>query len=260
MADRKIYHKCDFDELLEKTKLNIERYGLQVISIRASDYLPSFSYSVGLLQSFQHPEIICFGLNIDLMHVLINDVAGIIKKEGKIEPGKAYSNILENFDVQFLSVDPRNTGDYFGIALKYYKSENIPAMQLVWPDNANRFPWELNFQEGLIYKQPLLDRNVDFKFREAKNLGIFTSRQWLELDKPILHVVHNSDGDWQFLTGDELSEEDIRLVCLDDVLQRDATLNEVFNLDYGEQAERTHLGGKWERSEAEEEGDDDEED
>jgi len=195
MADKKLYHTRDFDELLQKTKLNIEKYGLQFISINATDYLPSFTYSIGLLQSYQHPEVICFGLKTDLMHALINDVAEMIKHSGKIEVGKLYSNIFSKVDAQFVSVDSRNTGDYFQFALKYYQRHQIPAMQLIWPDDANRFPLETNFQESLIYKQPLLDRNADFKFREAKNLGIFTTRQWLELDQPILRVVHDSDGD-----------------------------------------------------------------
>lgn len=245
MAD-KVYHTRDFDELLQRTKINIDKCGLQVISINGSEYLPPFSYSVGVWQSYSHPEIICFGLKIDLMHAILNDVAGIIKRDGRLNVSVNYTNIFKDSDAQFLPVDPRNVGDYFGIALKYYKCDQIPAMQLVWTDQNNRFPWESDFQEGLLYKQPLLDRNAGFKFREAKNLGIFTTRQWLELDWPILRVVHDFDGDWRFLTGDQLPE-DGRLVCLDEVVQKDATLNDVFNLEYGEVADRAHLRGKWTR-------------
>lgn len=36
------------------------------------------------------------------------------------------------------------------------------------------------FEKEYIYKQPLLDRNAEFKFREADTLGIFTTQQWLE--------------------------------------------------------------------------------
>ena|ERR1700743_3476321 len=184
------------------------------------------------------------------MHALINDVAALIKQDGKIEAGKTYSNIFKELDAAFVRVDPPNTGDYFKLALRYYQRPQIPAMQLVWPDDSNRFPWEVNFQKSLIYKQPLLDRNADFKFREAKNLGIFTTRQWLELEQPILRVVHDTDGDWQFLTGDQLPE-DARLVSLDQIVGKDNTLNEVFNLDYGKAADRLHIGGEWTRSNVE---------
>jgi hypothetical protein len=253
--DKKVYHKRDFDELLKETKVNIGKYGLQVMSIRASDYQPSFSYSVGLLESYRHPELICFGLSMDLMHALINDVAELIRKGEKIEPGRNYDNIFAKSDAQFLHVDARNVPDYFKLALEYYQLDLIPAMQLVWPDRQNRFPWDMGFEEEFIYKQPLLDRNADFKFRESKNLGIITTRQWLDLNQPILRVVHDDEGDWQFLTGDQVLA-DGRVVALEQMVIRDPTLNELFNLEYGEAADRTEVGGRWTRTKLNEEEDD----
>lgn len=89
--------------------------------------------------------------------------------------------------------------------------------------------------------------NAEFKFREPKNLTTFTTRQWLELRKPILRAIHEHDGDWQFLTGDQIPE-DIRIVALEQLVLRDKTLNEVFDLDYGEAANRDSIGGHWTRS------------
>lgn len=251
-------HNCkSIDDLLADTVLNIEKYGLQVISVKGSAYLPSFTYSIGLWQTYRHPELICFGLSTDLMHALINDVAAIIKQGEHIEAGKPYYNIFKNSPAEFLTVDPDNINDYFGVAIRHYKHDEFPAIQLVWTDRNNKFPWQEGFEEVFIHKQPLLDRNTAFKFREAKNLGIFTTRQWLDLKRPILRVVHDHDGDWQFLTGDQLPE-DIRLVALDQMVQRDITLNEVFDLDYGKAAERSHIGDKWIRSEADEDEDEEE--
>lgn len=250
MPENEPHHDCNLDNLLVKTAQNIEKYGLQVISVFGTDYLPSFSYSIGLQQTYGHPEIICFGLNTDLMHALINDVAALIKQGMKIEPEIMYTEIFKGLDATFLRVDPGNIDDYFGVAIEYYKNDQFPAMQLVWPDYENRFPWEEGFAHSLTDKQPLLDRNAAFKFREASDLGAFTTRQWLELDQPILRVVHDHDGDWQFLTGDQLLE-DARIVCLADLVKRDPTLNKVFNLDYGEAADRTAVGEKWIRSKVE---------
>ena len=120
-------------------------------------------------------------------------------------------------------------------------------MQFVWTDRKNNFPWDKDYEEEFKYRQPLLDRNTDFKFREEKNLGIFTTRQWLELNCPILRVVHNKEGDWQFLTGDQMPE-DIKLVTLEQMILRDKTLNEVFDLDYGEAADREFIGAEWTRT------------
>jgi hypothetical protein len=240
-------HKCiSTDELFKNTKSNIENYGLQVIIIEATNYLPSFAYSIGLWQKYNHPEIICFGFSNSLLHTLINDVAVIIKENGSLIEEKNYTNIFEDSKAQFLKVDPDNISDYFGTAINYYKTQDFPALQLVWTDRNNKFPWEENFEEEFLYKQPLLDRNSDFKFREPKNLTTFTTKEWLD-GKPIIKVYHDDEGDWIFLTDDETSVENTIIVALEQLVLKDNSLNEVFNLEYGEEAERESIGSEWTR-------------
>jgi hypothetical protein len=252
MTDNKD-HKCvDRNELLDKTKLNIEKFGLQVIMVNSTSYSPSFAYSIGLWETYKHPEIICFGLTNDLGHAIINDVAEMIKQGLKININENYADIFKDSRAEFLKVDERNIENYFGVALEHYKDDKFEALQLIWTDRNDKFPWEENFEEEFLYKQPLLDRNADFKFREPRNLTTFTTTQWLELHKPILRVVHDHEGDWQFLTGDQMPE-DIKIVALEQLVLRDKTLNDVFDLDYGEAADRESIGGQWTRSKVENE-------
>jgi hypothetical protein len=244
-------HNCiSRSDLLETTKQNIDKFGFQVITVTSTNYSPSFAYSIGLTKTYNHPEIICFGLPTDLSHDIINDVAEIIKNGENIKCGKIYLEIFKNSRATFLEVDKRNIPDYFGAGLNYYEKEEFNALQLIWTDRNDKFPWEENFEEEFLYKQPLLDRNAEFKFNEPKNLTTFTTRQWLEEQKPILRVVHDNDGDWQFLTGDQM-EEDIKIVALSELIKRDKTLNEVFDLDYGEEADRDFIGGQWTRNKIE---------
>jgi hypothetical protein len=195
---------------------------------------------------FSHPEVIVFGLSSKTIHAVINSVGDLVKSGVTIKPDKQYTDFFETGRAEFINVDPLNLQDYFGYAIDFYSTTKFPTIQLVWTDRNDKFPWEPNFEEEFIYKQPLLDRNATFKFREPKNLATFTTRQWLELQKPILRVVHETDGDWQFLTGDQESE-DIKIVALEQLALRDQTLNSIFNLDYGEQAEREFVGGAWSR-------------
>jgi len=244
-------HNCiDKDDLLNDTKLNIDKFGLQVIMVGSTSYCPSFAYSIGLTQTYNHPEIICFGLPNDLGHAIVNDIAEIIQKGETIDTGKIYTEIFKDSRAAFLKVDKRNIDDYFGAALNYYGDKSFNALQVVWTDRNDKLPWEHNFEEEFSYKQPLLDRNADFKFYEPKNLTTFTTRQWLDEKKPILRVVHDIDGDWQFLTGNQLPE-DIKIVALEQLIIRDNTLNEVFDLEYGVEAEREFIGGQWTRNKIE---------
>lgn len=246
-------HECiGKDDLLEATKKNIAEFGLQVIMVSSSSYSPSFAYSIGLTRTYNHPEIICFGLPNSLGHKIINDLADLIKNGQEFEIAKIYSEIFKDSRSTFLEVDNRNLPYYFGAGLNYYEDEPFKALQLIWTDRNDKFPWEENFEDTFLYVQPLLDRNADFKFKEPKNLTTFTTRGWLDENQPILRVVHNHNGDWQFLTADPMPE-DIRIVALEELVKSDSSLNDLFDLEYGEEAERNFAGDPWHRIKFDEE-------
>ncbi len=226
---------------------DINKVGWSVVMIEATEYLPSFAYTIGLWKSYNQPEIISFGLSVKTLHSILNIAGENIKNGKQYLVGTSYSDFFTEGNSQLISVDIRNIKDYFGYAIWFNNGAEFSALQLVWTDRNSKFPWQDGYEKEFIFRQPLLDRNADFKFREVKNLAVFTTRQWLEQNKPILQVVHDEEGDWQFLTGDQMPE-DVKLVALEQMVLRDSSLNDIFNLDYGEQAERDSLIGKWKRS------------
>ncbi len=243
-------HKHHDKEAEKSIKEIVEKHGWYVALFHATDYLPSFGYTIGLWKTFGHPEIISFGFKTETLGAILNIAGDKIKSGEIIQSSNDYDVFFEKGRAQFINVHHENLKDYFGYGLWHNDHKPFPALQLVWTDRLGHFPWDTEFEEEFAYKQPLLDRNVGFKFREAKNLAAFTTRQWLELGKPILRVVHEHDGDWQFLTGDQIPE-DIKIVALEELVRQDNTLNGVFNLDYGEAADRESIGGQWIRSKVE---------
>ena len=214
------------DEYSNKLTDDIVKYGFGVIIVPQTNYLPSFAYTVGLWKSYKHPELISLGLPIDILHTMLNTVVfEIIKKEKLIEIGRNYHDILEKYPVQFLTVDKRNIPDYFGQAISYYQTVDFPALQLIWPDDKGIFPYESDF-------------------REDKLCPVFTTSAWLENQQPIVDVIHDKEGHWFFLP---LGEPDWKLVSLEELIKVDPTLNDVFDLDYGECANREFVGGRWKR-------------
>ena len=49
--------------------------------------------------------------------------------------------------------------------------------------------------------------------------------------------------------------EDIKLVALEQMILKDKTLNEIFDLDYGQAADREFIGGKWNKTKVEDDED-----
>lgn len=230
---------------LNKIKTDISKYGLSIIAFDATDYLPSFAHSIGLWEQYQHPEIILFGLPVGMMQSILNEIGERLKSGARINCHQLNDDFFENGKAIFLTVDISNVADYFGYAIKYYKEKSFDAIEMIWTDRNLKFPWEENFEVEYKFKQPLLDRNADFKFYEEKNLAVFTTKQFID-GRPILKVVHDSDGEWQFLTAEQ-QNEDARIVSLEEMILKDPSLNDLFDLDYGQEAERKSITEKWQR-------------
>lgn len=229
----------------ERIISDVKEYDCHLALLESDGYLPSFVYTIGLYEKFQHPEIIIFGLKTDVMGRLLNHLRDEIRKGESYKSNKIYSGLLEGYEIQFLEVKKENYPDYLGYASWYYKkSFDFPVLQMIWPDKESKWPWENDFNEHWKFKQPLLDRNIDFKYHEEKNLGVYTTQHAFE-GKPILRVHHDEDGDWQFHTEYEPKIEDSKLVCLEEIIKIDSTLNEVYHLNYGQTAYRKEIGAEW---------------
>jgi hypothetical protein len=70
----------------------------------------------------------------------------------------------------------------------------------------------------------------------------------IESEHPILLVVHDGDGDWQFLCGTTSNAEDGRVICLDEALAMDPTLLCLSDLPLGWCAWRESITQDWQRS------------
>jgi hypothetical protein len=88
---------------------------------------------------------------------------------------------------------------------------------------------------------------MTFKFLEEKNLDVFTTRQFLENSTTITQVFHDEQGNWFFSTLDS-KPNDMKHTTLENIIRIDNTLNELFHLDYGEQAIRGSRSETWTKS------------
>ncbi len=116
---------------------------------------PEFSYTIGLFANFKHPEIILFGLRkirAGVMSSLGKDV-----KSGKVfEAGKQYADIVADYECTFRRVAPDRYPEYLGFAMWYYDYKEFPAIQCIWPDKKQMFPWQPEFDQRCSWEQELL--------------------------------------------------------------------------------------------------------
>lgn len=84
-----------------------------------------------------------------------------------------------------------------------------------------------------------------WSFQEPVETGTFTTKQVLEDGYPILEIYHDHDGDWQFLCGTTTDFDDLKLVCLGCMVERDSGLLDLADLPPGWCAVRASPGEPW---------------
>ena len=137
---------------------NIAQYGWHLISVMEDEEGPSFSYSIGLYETFGHPEVILIGLTIDLAQSLINNIGHTIKEGGSYAEEKFYSDILDNYDCKMLKVHEAHYAEYVGRAMDHYNAP-FPLIQCVYPTVQGAFPWDEEWPKDLDFTQPVLNKN-----------------------------------------------------------------------------------------------------
>lgn len=122
----------------------IQRFGWMVQGVGAGEGEPTFSYTVGLHQKHR-PEVIVFGLPLQVAQPILNDVAGRVSHIGD---GTRLNDVLSGYPVEFVEVID-GTGHLTmanRLARQHGFPTPVPALQLCWPDPDSRFQWEPGFR------------------------------------------------------------------------------------------------------------------
>lgn len=116
-------------------------------------------------------------------------------------------------------------------------------------DRNDKFPWEEKFEEDFLYKQPLLAETRSSSLRSQGTWRhSWQDNGWNFVNLPweLFTTMTVAANSWLVTRG-------IKIVALEELMVTDKTLNDVFDLDYGEAADRDSIGGQWTRSKVENE-------
>ena len=249
------------DEQERRVIQHVEKYGTHVFQISGDPEDDGFSYTIGLLYTYGHPELIVFGQKPDWQHWLLNALRDEIRAGARFEPETVCTTVLEGFRLTFKAVPVEVLPKYFGWALWFYRdvapdASPLRALQVVWPDLADVLPWETGYWAG--YRQPILDGTPSTapanRFTIGLDAGVFACERVMS-GAPVLCVSRDgpSDGrpqeDWQFLCGaaheEPLPGDDVQWVHLRHILSRDEGLNVLADLEVNWCAERAEASAPW---------------
>lgn len=88
---------------------------------------------------------------------------------------------------------------------------------------------------------------MDWPFQEPKNLAVITTTRIVKNNAPILYIVHDEEGIWQFLDGDEVDTATAAVIGLCTLTQMDQSIFDTADLPIGWEAWRKTKDAIWER-------------
>jgi len=146
------------DKVDRKVLDDIERTGWAAISVfpTEDDLGPGneyFTYTVGMTKH-DHPDMIVMGMVQQQAHGVLNAAYQAVQRGTRFYPDTYSTEVLRGLRVAVLEVlEP--LGDY-PLSMCNHLFGQVEALQIVWPDASDRFPWHEDFEEEYRDRQPLL--------------------------------------------------------------------------------------------------------
>lgn len=154
----------------------VRQYGWYAANVNDAD--PSFLYTIGLTQTFEHPEFIVFGLDAEHAYALLSGLIDDIRNGKSYSASGVYDINLggDAHRVGFRKVHSTQHPLYLGFAMGFQvrmrRTGELQAMQVFWPDSGGKFPFEAGCALDVYNLQPRLD--IGLSPREVRAW----ERQW----------------------------------------------------------------------------------
>lgn len=139
-----------------RVRRDIAEFGCHIAVLADDEGEPMCVFTIGLLTTYDHPEIVVFGLEVDTAEDLLDFVQEQVEAGARYEPGKKYDKLLRNYYCTFKPVAQEHL-PMFTAAVEYHGRSDFPMLQLFWPDKQGRYPWEPGVREGHRAGQPVLE-------------------------------------------------------------------------------------------------------
>jgi hypothetical protein len=155
----KFLRRCKLEADEKKLVENVEEFGCHIINVREGSAMVGWGYTIVVYETTRQPEIIVVGLKPDTAHSVLDECARRSKDGARFEDGRREEELLTNVDCEFRQVEHRWLRQLMGYAAWFYGGDDFPAVQCIYPDLSNRFPWEAGFDSSWRTRQALLFAN-----------------------------------------------------------------------------------------------------
>lgn len=151
MPDRDMAHD-------EKIAWVVEENGwcAEPVAPREDPPTPGYTYSIGFETTFQHPEVVIFGLQPVAARGLLEMIAMHLEAGGELPEGMFAGLLENNLPCALLPVSLDEYGEMFASATAFHHGTDYDVSQFVWPDKNAKMPWDEDYDNRLRLAQPVI--------------------------------------------------------------------------------------------------------
>jgi hypothetical protein len=140
----------------KKVLTDINEYGWTAINILEDDGHPPWSFTIGLYETWNHPEFIVIGRSRATSHAMLKALSLDIELNCPPDLTDPGGFLILGMKCHFLEVNTRYYSDYVGFAKWFYRKRHFPLFQIVWPHSDGAYPWSLHAPKSFKEWQPVL--------------------------------------------------------------------------------------------------------
>jgi len=138
----------------EQIRQRVHAQGWDVVSVPAQAGIPPHSYTAGLALGGLH-EFIVFGFTPELARPVLSDLAQRVRDGERFPTNVGLEDVLPGMPVVLLDVPQVEAAHYLAVA-RDCAPTNLRALQIVWPDGRDLFPWQDGYDEAFRTRQIVL--------------------------------------------------------------------------------------------------------
>jgi hypothetical protein len=144
------------DQSEQRVLDDIAQFGWHCVHILAEHGRPEYSFTIGLFQTYGHPELIIFGLSSTVAHSILSIATHEAERGEPIDVNAPTDALLHGHTCCLAEVPASQYHDHVGFARWYYLGNGFPLYQIVWPSRSGLFPWHPEATEEFKAIQPVI--------------------------------------------------------------------------------------------------------
>jgi len=135
---------------------NINNHGFHSTTVAGEEGDPTYTYSTGIQETLNAPELITIGLGSSLAHTLSHIYYDRVKAGETFVENHKYEGFLKGVTVMFKTVPLEKINEYMLCVPWLYGDKPHRALQLIYPDDNHLWPWDEGVHASVIRCQPIL--------------------------------------------------------------------------------------------------------